>query len=75
MLLATPALPQNLPDAGKPRSPPVAATPAPSAQKPPENPNPYADPPGVPACRQVCSAPAACPAGQACTPFCYQECM
>jgi hypothetical protein len=76
VLLVTPALPQNVPDAGRPRSPPVAATPLPSAEKPPksESPNPYADPPGVPACRQVCT-PTACPAGQACAPFCYQECM
>jgi hypothetical protein len=74
MLLATPALPQNAPDAGRLQTTPLAATPLPRAERPPEGPNPYADPPGVPACRQVCT-PTACPAGQACAPFCYQECM
>ena len=73
LLLATPALPQ--PSApGKPSltSPPASAPESP--QPKPEAPNSYADPEGVPACRQVCT-PTACQAGQVCAPFCYQECM
>jgi hypothetical protein len=73
VLLATPAWPQataqdaqNSPNAPVVVPPPVA--------KPPADPQPYVDPPGVPACRQVCT-PTACPTGQVCAPFCYQECM
>jgi hypothetical protein len=77
-LLATPAWPQaTAQDAQNPPNAPVVAPPPaakPPVAKPSDDPQPYVDPPGVPACRQVCT-PIACPAGQVCAPFCYQECM
>jgi len=73
LLPATTALPQTgAPGEPSPPKPPASAPASPHTK--PDAPNPYADPEGVPACRQVCT-PTACQAGQVCTPFCYQECM
>jgi hypothetical protein len=73
-LLAAAALAQPR-TAGAPNPPNASVVPRPAQEpKSADAPNPYADPEGVPACRQVCT-PTACPAGQACAPFCYQECM
>jgi hypothetical protein len=72
LLLATPALPQS--SVPGESSPPTPSASAPGSPQTKPAPIPYADPEGVPACRQVCT-PTACQAGQVCAPFCYQECM
>jgi hypothetical protein len=75
LLLATPASSQIVtPDKQTIPNMPADASPPPVRAKPPDDPRHERIPSAIPACRQVCT-PVACESGQACAPYCYEECM
>jgi hypothetical protein len=74
-LLATAASSEiTTPDAQTIPNTPAVANPPPIKAEPPDDAHRELAPPAIPACRQVCTR-VACPAGQVCAPYCYEECM